>query len=50
MFCVLVSTPRRDDSNKYTKCMSRKKKCSKVSVIHALDGSISSVFITANSI
>ena len=26
MFCVLVSTPRRGDSNKYTKCMIHKKK------------------------
>ena len=47
MFRVFV----RGDSNKYTKCIIHKKKtCSKVSVIHALDGSTSSFFITANSI
>ena len=39
------------DSNKYPKRMIYgKKNCSKVSVIHALDGSLSSFFITANSI
>ena len=44
MFCVFVriASPRRGDSNKYTKRMIYKKKCSKVSVTDALDGSISS--------
>ena len=46
----LLESPRRGDSNKYTKRMNYKKKSSTVSVIHALDGSISSFFITANSI
>ena len=40
----LLESPRRGDSNKYTKRMMHKN-CSKVSVIHALDGSISSFFI-----
>ena len=41
---------RNANCNKYTKRMIYKKNCSKVSVIHALDGSLSSFFITANSI
>ena len=45
MFLIFV----RGDSNKYTKDMIHKN-CSKVSNIHALDGSVSSFFITANSI
>ena len=48
-FVYLLGSPRRGDSNKYTERMSHKK-CSKVSVIHGLDGSISSFFITANTI
>ena len=51
-FVYLLELPRRDDSNKYTKRMFYiyiKKRRSKVSVIHALDVSISSFFITANS-
>ena len=40
MFGYLLELPRRGDSKKY----------SKISVIHALDGSISSFFITANLI
>ena len=47
-FVYLLESPRRGDSNKYTKRMILKN-CSNVSVIHALDGSISSFFITANS-
>ena len=47
-FCVLLESPRLGDSNKYTKRMMHKN-CSEVFVIHALDGSISSFFITANS-
>ena len=35
----LLESPRRGDSNKYTKRMIYKKKCSKVSVTDALDGS-----------
>ena len=48
-FLYLLESLRRDDSYKYTKCMINKKKCPKVSVIDALDGSISNLFITANS-
>ena len=44
----LLESPRRGDSTKYTKRMIHKK-CSKISGIDALDGSISSFFITANS-
>ena len=45
----LLESPGRGDSNKYmyTKCMIHKKNCSKVSVIHALDGSISSFFFNS---
>ena len=46
----LLESPRSGDSNKYTKRMIYKKKCSKVSVTDALDRSISSFFITANSV
>ena len=35
----LLESPRRGDSNKYTKRMIYKKMCSKVSVTDALDGS-----------
>ena len=49
-FVHLLESPRRGDSNKYTKRIIHKKDCSKVSVIDALDGSISSFFITAKSI
>ena len=49
-FCVFVRIASGGDSNKYTKRMIYEKKCSKVSVINALDGSLSSFFITANSI
>ena len=35
----LLESPRRGDSNKYTKHINYKKKCSKVSVFDALDGS-----------
>ena len=38
-FCVFVESPRRGDSNKYTKRIIYKKKCSKASVTDALDGS-----------
>ena len=38
-FVYLLESPRRGDSNKYTKRMICKKKCSKVSVTDALDGS-----------
>ena len=42
MFCVFVRiaspSPRRGDSNKYTKRMIYKKKYLKVSVTYALDG------------
>ena len=48
-FWIFVRSPHRGDSNKYSKGMISKK-CSKESVIHALDGSISNFFITANSI
>ena len=50
MFCVFVESPRRGDSEKYTKGMIYKTKVLKVSVTDALDGSISSFFITANLI
>ena len=46
VFGYLLKSPRRGDSNKYTKRMIYEK----ISVLHALDGSISSFFITANSI
>ena len=36
---VKIASPRRGDSNKYTKCIIYKKKCSKVFVTDALDGS-----------
>ena len=49
MLCVFVRIASEGDSNKYTKRMIHKN-YSKVSVIDALDGSISSIFITANSI
>ena len=42
----LLESPRRGDSNKYTKLMIHKN-CSTVSVIRAVDGSTSSFFITA---
>ena len=45
----LLESPRRGDSNKYTKRMIYEEKCLKVYVTDALDGSISSFFITANS-
>ena len=48
-FVYFLELPQRGDSNKYTKRMIHKN-CSKVSVIDASDGSISSFFITANSI
>ena len=48
-FVYLLELPWQGDSNKYIERMIHKK-CSKVSVIHALDGSTSSFFITANSI
>ena len=35
----LLESPRRGDSNKYTKRMIHENNCSKVSVIHALHGS-----------
>ena len=35
----LLESPRRGDSNKDTKCIIYKKKCSKVSITDALDGS-----------
>ena len=38
-FVHLLESPCQGDSNKYTKRMIYKKKCSKVSVIDALDGS-----------
>ena len=38
-FVYLLESPRRGDSNKYTKRMIYKRKCSKVSVTDALDGS-----------
>ena len=45
-FVYLLESPRRGDSNKYTKRMiCIKKNCSKVSVTDALDGSISSFFL-----
>ena len=46
----LLESPQRGDSNKNTKRVIHKRNCSKVSVIHALDVSISSFFRTANSI
>ena len=46
----LLESPRGGDSNKYTKRMIYKEKSSKVSNTDALDGFISSYFITANSI
>ena len=49
-FGYLLESPRRGDSNKYTKRMIHKKNCSKVSVSHALDGYISSFCIRAHSI
>ena len=49
-FVYLSESPRRGDSNKYTIRMIHKKNCSKICNIHALDGSLSSFFITANSI
>ena len=49
-FVFLLESPRRGDSNKYTKRMIYKKNYSKVYVIHTLDGSISRLSITANSI
>ena len=48
-FVYLLESPQRGDFNKYTKHMIHKK-CSIVSVSHALDGSTSSFFITANLI
>ena len=48
-FVYLLESPRRGDYNKYTKRMIHKKLL-KISVIDALDGSISSFFITTNSI
>ena len=38
-FVYLLESPRRGDSNIYTKHIIYKKKCSKVSVFDALDGS-----------
>ena len=38
-FVYLLESPRRGDSNKYTKCMISKNKRSKVSVTDALDRS-----------
>ena len=35
----LLESPRRGDSNKYTEHMIYKRKCSKISVTDALDGS-----------
>ena len=49
-FGYLLESPRRGDSNKYTKRMIYKSTVKKISIIHTLDGSISSFFITANSI
>ena len=49
-FVYLLDSPRRGDSSKYTKRMIHQKICSKVSVIHALNGFTSSFFITANLI
>ena len=46
----VLESPRGGDSNKYTKRKIHKKNYSKVSVIDALDVSILSFFITANSI
>ena len=48
-FWIFVRFASRGDSNKYTKRLIYKKMF-KVSVIHSLDGSISSFFIAANSI
>ena len=48
-FAYLLGSPRRGYSNKYTKGIIDKK-CSKVSVINALDGSTSSFFMTLDSI
>ena len=45
----LLESPHRGDSNKYTKRMIMKE-LFKISVIHALDGTILSFFKTANSI
>ena len=47
MLCAFVESPQRGGSNKYTKRMIHKKIVQKY---HALDGSISSFSITANSI
>ena len=49
-YVYLLESPRRGDSNKYTKRLFNKKNYSKVSVVGALFRSISSFFITANSI
>ena len=52
-FEYFLEPPPRGDSNKYPKRMNKKKgkrNRSKVSIISALDGSIPSFFITANSI
>ena len=49
-FVYLLESPRQGVFNKYTKPMIHKKTYSKVSIIHALDGSISRFFITTNSI
>ena len=49
-FVYLLESPRRGNSNKYTKRFIHKKNCSKGSVIHAFGGSTSSFFITAISI
>ena len=49
-FVYLLESPRRGDSYKYTKRMIHNKGFSKLSNTHALDRSISSFFITANSI
>ena len=49
-FGYLLEAPPLGDSNKYTKCMmykNKKKNYSKVSVIYALDGSISSFFYSS---
>ena len=47
----LLESPRRGDSNKYTKRMIyNKKKCLKVSITGAIDGSYQVFFITANSV
>ena len=49
-FGICKNPLTQGNSNKYTKSMIHNKTVLKVSVIHALDGSISSFFITANSI